>query len=246
MMRIALLSDIHGNLAALEAVVEDLRVRSVDQVVNLGDLVSGPLLPLETARFLQEKDWLTISGNHERQLLTLGPGERGESDEYAYSCLGPNELDWFRTFPATVPLNSEVFLCHGTPASDNEYFLESVLGNRAGLASREEIERRLGAETSAVVCCGHTHVPRSVRNEKGQLLINPGSVGLPAFFHDDPTLHSIQNGSPDARYAILESGPSGWTVEHLTIPYDHRSMAALARERNRLDWEQALLTGFVE
>lgn len=245
-MRIALLSDIHGNLAALEAVVADLRRRSVDQIVNLGDLVSGPLLPLETARYLKAEGWLTIAGNHERQLLTLGPGERGLSDEYAHSRLSEKELDWFRTFPATAQLSSEVFLCHGTPRSDNEYFLESVVGTSAGLASLLEIESRLGGENSAVVACGHTHVPRSVKNARGQLLVNPGSVGLPAFFHDDPTLHCVQTGSPDARYAILERTASGWTANHLTVPYDHRSMAALAKERDRFDWEQALLTGFVE
>ncbi len=245
-MRIALLSDIHGNLVALEAVIEDLHYRSVDTIVNLGDLVSGPLLPMETARLLMTKDWLTISGNHERQLLTLPPGERGLSDEYAHSCLSAKELDWFRTFPAAAQLSPEVFLCHGTPGNDNEYFLESVLGESAQLATREEIDARLGNQTSAVVACGHTHVPRSVRNHRGQLLVNPGSIGLPAFFHDDPTLHSVQNGSPDARYAILERGKSGWTVEHLTVPYDHRSMAALAKKRDRLDWERALLTGFVE
>lgn len=244
-MRIALLSDIHGNLAALEAVVEDLRRRSVDRVVNLGDLVSGPLLPLETARYLMAEGWLTIAGNHERQLLTLGPGERGLSDEYAHSCLTEEELGWFRSFPASAQLDSEIFLCHGTPDDDNRYFLESVVGDSAQLATPEEIEARLVGQTSAVVVCGHTHVPRSVRNARGQLLVNPGSVGLPAFFHDDPTLHSVQNGSPDARYAILERGSRGWTAMHLTVPYDHLSMAALARKRERPDWEQALASGFV-
>lgn len=244
-MRIALLSDIHGNLAALEAVVADLSSRGVDRIVNLGDLVSGPLLPLETAQYLLARDWLTIAGNHERQLLTLGPGERGLSDEYAHSCLTDQELDWFRTFPASVQLDSEVFLCHGTPVDDNHYFLESVVGDHTLLASPGEIEERLAGQTSAVVACGHTHVPRSVRNRRGQLLVNPGSIGLPAFFHDDPRHHSVQNGSPDARYAILERGPGGWTVQHLTVPYDHRSMAALAKKRERPDWAQALATGFV-
>lgn len=245
-MRIALLSDIHGNLAALEAVVADLKKRGVDRIVNLGDLVSGPLLPLETAQYLRAEGWLTIAGNHERQLLTLEAGERGASDEYAHSCLTQKELDWFRSFPASLELDPEIFLCHGTPDDDNRYFLESVVGGAARIASPAEIEERLAGRTSAVVACGHTHVPRSVRNARGQLLVNPGSVGLPAFFHDDPTHHSVQNGSPDARYAILEKGSGGWTAMHLSVPYDHRSMAALARERGRPDWERALLTGFVE
>ncbi len=244
-MRIALLSDIHGNLAALEAVVADLRPRGVDRIINLGDLASGPLLPRETAEYLQAEGWLTIAGNHERQLLTLEAGERGASDEYAHSCLSERDFDWFRTFPATFQLEPEIFLCHGTPESDNDYFLESVEGPRARLATREEIDSRLGGQASAVVACGHTHVPRSVRNARGQLLVNPGSVGLQAFFHDVPTLHSVDNGSPDARYAILERGRSGWTVQHLTVPYDHHAMADLAKKRDRPDWDQALRTGYV-
>ena len=74
-MRIAILSDIHGNLAALEAVTEDLRHRAVDAVVNLGDGLSGPLLPLETAQFLMARNWTQLSGHHERQVLTLA-GDR--------------------------------------------------------------------------------------------------------------------------------------------------------------------------
>lgn len=71
-MRIAILADIHGNLPALEAVADDLDRRGVDAVVNLGDSLSGPLLPRETAQFLMARDWLHLAGNHERQLLTLG------------------------------------------------------------------------------------------------------------------------------------------------------------------------------
>lgn len=63
-MRIAIVSDIHGNLPALEAVAGDFARRGVDLVVNLGDSLSGPLLPLETARFLMAQDWRQLAGNH--------------------------------------------------------------------------------------------------------------------------------------------------------------------------------------
>jgi predicted phosphodiesterase len=68
-MSIAVVSDIHGNLAAIEAVAADIRRRGVDTVVNLGDSLSGPLLPRETAQFLMGQGWTHIAGNHERQLL---------------------------------------------------------------------------------------------------------------------------------------------------------------------------------
>jgi len=71
MARIAILSDIHGNLPALEAVVADAETRGCTQFLNLGDILSGPLWPAETADWLMPRGWPTIAGNHERQVLTL-------------------------------------------------------------------------------------------------------------------------------------------------------------------------------
>ena len=78
-MRIALVSDIHGNLPALLAVVADFKRRGVDQVVNLGDSLSGPLLPKETAQYLMAQDSVHLAGNHERQVLNLDDSS-GASD----------------------------------------------------------------------------------------------------------------------------------------------------------------------
>jgi len=116
-MRIALVSDIHGNLPALEAVVADIGRRGVDQIVNLGDILSGPLLPLETAHYLMAQGWVTVAGNHEHQLLDPEHPARGASDTYADAQLGSAERDWLASLPQTVQLTHEVFLCHGTPAA---------------------------------------------------------------------------------------------------------------------------------
>lgn len=242
-MRIAIVADIHGNLAALEAVAADIRRRGVDRVVNLGDNVSGPLLPLETACFLMSSDWTSIAGNHDRQVLSLRPGEGGPSDEYAYSQLTAAEFDWLRSLEPSVRLEEGLFACHGTPRSDTEYLLESIEGAGLRLASPQEIADRLGEEDAQVVACGHTHTPRVVRTEDGRLLVNPGSVGLPAYDAENPVAHVVETGSPDARYAILERAPDGWDALLVAVPYDHRSMARLARQRNRPDWERALTTG---
>ena len=69
-MRIAIVTDIHGNLPALEAVAADIKRQGADLIVNLGDSLSGPLLPLETAQYLMSAGWLSLAGNHERQVLT--------------------------------------------------------------------------------------------------------------------------------------------------------------------------------
>lgn len=244
-MRIALLSDIHGNLPALEAVVADAGRRGVDQIVNLGDSLSGPLLPLETAEYLMARDWLTLAGNHERQLLHAPTGGRGASDAYAYAQLTPKVLAWLATLSHTSQLLPEVLLCHGSPRDDAEYLLETVDAGQVRIASARELEQRLGAVDAQVIACGHTHVPRVLRDVRGRLLMNPGSVGLPAYQSDLPEPHEVETGAPDARYAILERGAAdgNWTASLVSVPYDHAQMAELARSRGRLDWAQALQTG---
>lgn len=246
-MRIALVSDIHGNLPALEAVVADIRRRGADLIVNLGDSLSGPLLARETAQYLMAEGWPTLAGNHERQILEITserPG--GASDAHAHAQLGAAELAWLRALPGTLRLSDEVFLCHGTPRSDLEYFLESVAAPGVRVAEAAEVAERLAGETAAVIACGHTHVPRALRSAAGQLLLNPGSVGLQAYDDDQPLFHRVEMGSTDARYALLERDAAGrWGCALHALPYDFRAMAALARRNGRPDWERALLSGYM-
>lgn len=242
-MRIAFVSDIHGNLAALEAVAADIGRRGTDRVVNLGDNLSGPLLPRETAQWLMASDWLSLAGNHERQVLQLRPGHGGPSDQYAHAQLTEAEFAWMRGLTHTLRLGEDVLLCHGSPRSDHEYLLETLDGHAMRAATPAEIDERLSGQYAPLIACGHTHVPRNVRLGTGVLLLNPGSVGLQAYGDDHPVAHKVENDSPDARYAIAESTTQGWQVEHLAVPYDHESMAVLAEQRHRLEWAHALRTG---
>ncbi|RYY32762.1 MAG: metallophosphatase family protein, partial [Sphingomonadales bacterium] len=84
---LAVLSDIHGNLPALEAVIADAQAAGATRFVNLGDSLSGPLWPAETAALLMRLDWSTIAGNHERQLLTDAPERMNASDRFARAAL---------------------------------------------------------------------------------------------------------------------------------------------------------------
>jgi predicted phosphodiesterase len=183
-----------------------------------------------------------LAGNHERQVLAGSPGA---SDEYARSQLGAAELAWMATLKPSLWLSENVLLCHGTPGSDITYFLESVEPGHMRPATSAEVDRRLGDVRAELVACGHTHVPRSVRASNGTLIVNPGSVGLQAYDDDHPVFHQIENGSPDARYAIVEQVAGAWISTLIAVPYDFRAMAELAERNGRPDWARALLTGYM-
>jgi predicted phosphodiesterase len=261
-MRIAFVSDIHGNLSALQAVLKDIQRRGVRTVVNLGDTLSGPLMPQATAELLRPLDWLHVAGNHERQVLTLPLARQAPSDAFTSQAIDRVSRDWIashadpcdvrlhegRTWPDR--LGPDVALCHGSPRSDIEYLLETPVGEVARLASASDIQKRLDGRIPAhitLLACGHSHVPRSVRAANGLLIVNPGSVGLPAYDDDHPyplsNFHRIENGSPDARYAVVEKLGEGWHCELVSVPYDFAPMADLAERHGHPDWAHALRTG---
>ncbi len=263
-MRLALVSDIHGNLAALDAVIADMKNRHIQCVVNLGDSLSGPLLPLETADRLRSLPWLHVAGNHERQVLRLPIARQNLSDAYTSGQLDTAAKNWIASHadPAdprlhqaqlwVEQLGQDVALCHGSPRSDIEYLLETPVGESVRLANVTEIEERLAGlipENISLLACGHSHVPRAVRLRSKLLIINPGSVGLPAYDDDHPypfsKFHRIENGSPDARYAVVEKSGGHWHCDLISVPYDHESMALLAEQRHRPDWAHALRTGWM-
>lgn len=227
-MRIALVSDIHGNLPALEAVWAEIRAAAPDVVVNLGDIASGPLWPRETVQWLVQRErdaappWVMVRGNHERQVLAADVGAMGASDAFAARALGAAERAWLAALPPTRWLAPDVFLCHGTPASDVQYFLETTepgwrRGGFPGVRAATPAEARQRADgpppgdpgarralQASLVACGHTHMPRLLALAEGPLVVNPGSVGLPAFDDAHGHPHVIESGTPHARWALVE------------------------------------------
>lgn len=247
-MRLAVIADIHGNLPALDAVLADIARRGVDLTVNLGDIVSGPLFPSEVAARLMPLDIPTIRGNHERQLLTQGPDRIGKSDAFAKAALTDGQKAWLASLPETLTLAPDMLLVHGTPASDLEYFLETVDADGVRPAAPDEIEARAGDVPARLILCGHTHTQRRVRTDNGRLIANPGSVGLQAYRDEEPVPHNMEIGSPQARYAIIEIGPDPAAkikVEMIAIPYDWELAAQAADGNGRPDWARALRTGLV-
>jgi predicted phosphodiesterase len=253
-MRIAAVSDIHGNLPALEAVLADIARLGADVTVNLGDIASGPLWPRETIDRLAALALPTIAGNHERQVLTDPPERMSASDAFAAAAITDEQRAWMRALPATRWLAADVLLCHGTPTSDADAWLETVVPGplpaiRPALAS-EIAARAAGAGDdlgdATLVLCGHSHVPRIVQLDERVLVVNPGSVGLPAYEGHTPHPHVVETGSPHARYALIERGAGGgWHVSQRAVTYDWHASAARAAAGDRPEWALALRTGRV-
>jgi len=257
-MNLAAISDIHGNLPALDAVLADIAAHGADQIVNLGDILSGPLWAAATADRLMALALPTIAGNHERQLLTQSRAQMSASDAHTDDELLPRHRDWLAALPPTLALGDEVFCCHGTPTSDLVYFLETPVPGFAGVggghngvraATLDEATARAGAVLRDVdhglILCGHSHVPRLRRLGDGRLVVNPGSVGLQGFDDAHGHAHVIETGAPHARYALLERGAAGWCVTLRAVAYDWEAAARRAEHEHRPDWAHALRTGFV-
>src|SRR5215831_4339710 len=165
---IAVVADIHGNLPALERVVDDIVRRGIETVINLGDHASGPLWPSETIDFLMAQPWTQIAGNCDRAIRALDPSALGPSDRFAFDRLTSAQRAWLDARPATARVNS-VFAFHGTPTDDSAYLLETVDSSGARFARPDDVSRRLNGTASDVMLCAHSRVPRIVR--LGQSLI---------------------------------------------------------------------------
>lgn len=243
--RIAVLSDIHGNIWALDAVLRDIETRTIERVLNLGDSLYGPLDPRAAADRLIEMEIPGVLGNEDR--ILLDPSSRGSSPslEYTRKQLMPQIFDWLRTLPATLEWEGELFLCHGTPRSDEEYLLETVSPQGVELKPVEQLTEELTGTEKPVVLCGHSHVPRTVRLPDGTLVVNPGSVGLPAYRDNHPFPHAMENGSPFARYAVLCISQGTWSAELLTVEYPWAKAVAAASANGRPDWARWLATGCI-
>ena len=114
-MRFAAIADVHGNYLALEAVIADIRAQGIDEIVNLGDMASGPLDARRTMDALMALDAVHVLGNHDRYLIDRPPEKMGSWDRPAHAQLDAKHLDWLRAVPPTRVFRDQVFLCHATP-----------------------------------------------------------------------------------------------------------------------------------
>jgi len=244
--RLAVISDIHGNLMALEAVLADIGARGVDATINLGDCVAGPLWPRETFELLADLQVPTVRGNHDRWILDRPAAQMPPAGLFARAALNEAQRAALHGLPATLQFTPEIFAVHGTPSDDCAYLLEEPSDDgRLSPARRHVLAERLGAAAaSAVVLCGHSHRQALVMGPGGGLILNPGSVGCPVFA-DSPAAPTLEHRSPHARYAILTKRAGRWGAELIALEYDWDGAARHAARLGWPRWAQALATGNV-
>lgn len=207
-MRIAVLADVHGNLPALEAVLDEVDDVRVDRIVLLGDIAGGPM-PAQTLDLLASlgDSAVWVHGNGERELVAGLDGEvpAGPAGDTVAACvplLEQRHRALMADLPMTVTIDVDglgpTLFCHATPRRDDEFILVD--------SPMQRWEQVLQGVAEQVVVCGHTHMPfdRLVNQRR---VVNPGSVGM-------------AYGPPGAYWALL--GP---TVQLRRTAYDVHTAA---------------------
>jgi diadenosine tetraphosphatase ApaH/serine/threonine PP2A family protein phosphatase len=226
-MRLAIISDIHSNLEALQSVLAQIREEEVEAVLNLGDLVGYNACPNECLELLQQLTqtlpWINLAGNHD--LALLEPERAQYFNIIAYQALmwsreqvRPELMQFLQNLPLTQELEGPYLACHGTPTSTDTYIAYHFQGKR--------VLSYMAKKSRFKVCFfGHTHrralwyrdvrgtvALKEISQPKIRLdpgwhyLINPGSVGQP------------RDGSPEAAYAIFDD--EELSIHFRSVPYD--------------------------
>ena len=248
-MRIAIISDIHGNSVALETVLNDFKAEHIDRIVCLGDVVSGGPHPSEVIAHLKALACPVVMGNMDTWCLNPYVGEKeGEDAErgrevqfWGLDKLSSDDLDYMRTFQATVeiPLDADTrLLCyHGSPQSNEDVIVATT--------PDEEIERMLSGYRAMVLVGGHTHT-QMIRYHGDSTIINPGSVGAPVPAHDrirrisQRPLSDVHDREypPWAEYGVLAWENKSLRIELRRVPIDSDLLVEKTHESGmpHADW----------
>lgn len=241
-MKIAVISDIHSNVFALEAVLSHIETFSVDQIVNLGDALWGFVDPVATAHCLMsKKEIIHIMGNCDEMLLQ----ENNPSPSYQFtSPLLNNEiLKWLANFRKDYRFENILFV-HGCPDSKYAYLTRTITEKGMVQKPLDQIDDTLKDIEADSILCGHDHQRQTTITPKGKLIINPGSVGLPAYMDDHPFPYKVENHSPYARYAILTVENKKITsISHQEVLYDWKTASQMARANGSQEYALSILTG---
>ena len=211
-MRVAVLSDIHGNLVSLDACIADLEAQGgANAIVAAGDLCLDGPKPKKVLQRLQQLGAQCVRGNTERYLADAKDEtfDATEDAQLAWTRrdLGEEWLAWMRDLPFAMRIgedDNQLLVVHANPLNDDEHVWPD--------ADDATLERFVGDEKAAAIAFGHLHIPYA-RMWRGKLLVNVSSAGLP------------KDGDPRACYAIFTERDGGWEVKHRRVAFDVKKVA---------------------
>jgi predicted phosphodiesterase len=206
-VRIAILSDIHGNAVALDACLDDLAAQGgVDRIIAAGDLCMDGPRPKKVLRRLREIGAHVVRGNTDRMIALEDP-DRFEADDrdgimWQRGALGQGWVAWLGAAPRTLAVGDDadgLLVCHATPKADDEHVWPD--------APDAQLEALVEGIVQRTIAFGHLHYPY-VRSWRRRTLVNVASAGLP------------KDGDPRAHYAILSKRNDGWAVRSRRVAFD--------------------------
>ncbi len=230
-MRIALISDIHGNFVSLEAVLADIKKEKVERTIFLGDAATLGPQPREVLSCLRQLGCACIMGNHDAFLVEPNLLESYteqpwvlEAVAWCSHTLKPEDLDYLHTFQPYIeiildseqPKASKLFCFHGSPRSNVDIILATT--------PKKKLKKMLKGHKAAIMAGGHTHV-QMMRQHNGTLLLNAGSVGMP--FKQTPFKNSPRI-LPWAEYSIINWDHGTLSVDLRRVPVSLEAIRAAA------------------
>ncbi len=223
-MRVAVISDIHANLTALQAVLKDIESENCDKILCLGDYVLAGPQPKETIDFVRNQDWIAIQGNTDKLIAEYGAEILAMMQEnYPIMAnaivedvkeLSDDDKEFLAGLPEGLLLNFEgvnVLMVHGSPRANNENIMPNM--------PLEVVEEVINGVDADLILCGHTHIPCGYQTNSKQTVVNVGSVGRPM----------TQN--PLACYALIDFNDGVFAVKHKFVDYDKNAAAQLIVNR---------------
>jgi predicted phosphodiesterase len=231
-MKIALISDIHGNMTALNAVLQDIRQQKVDEIICLGDVATIGPQPKEVLARLRQLNFTCILGNHEEAMLDPDSALDYQiapplipALHWCLEELQDEDLRYLSTFKNSYECKLDrefTLLCyHGSPRSTTDVILSTT--------PAAECSRMLGDSNSALLAGGHTHI-QMMRRHESSVLVNPGSVGgaFPRVFAKGETPFL----QPWAEYAIVNYGNKNLDIYMRQIPFDTSKLREIVVKSN--------------
>ncbi len=225
-MKVAVISDIHGNFQALESVLADIQKNKCNQIFCLGDLAMAGPQPRTVLDYIMNRcqDWVIIKGNTDKMItefdLKMYDKMQKKFPVMANALLDDVDIieqdkkDFLASLPEQKSIMVEgvsVLLVHGSPRKINEDILPGM--------KISEVQEIIDGVNEELILCGHTHVPCGYQTLTKQTVVNVGSVGRP------------MTGVPKANYAIFDFENGTFSVEHRVVDYDYNLAASLIRAR---------------